>query len=317
MTGNIGRPGTGANSITGQCNAMGSRLFSNTTNLLGGHDFANAEHRQKVADVLEHRRMPRFRSRSSWPYHQIIEGILERRDPRPVGHRAPTRPIRGSIRATAATFSTGSTFSSCRTCTTRPRRRSSPTSCCRPPAGARRKARSSTPNGASACIKKVARAPGAGARRLFDLQADRRSTGAAARCFAQWNSPEAVFQILKQLSAGQPCDITGIDDYRMLDERGGIQWPYPARRWEPDSERRLVRRRPLLSPRTAARASSSSDPRPLPEAPDAQVSFLLLTGRGSAAQWHTQTRTGKVGRAAQALPGASCTSRSIRAMPPS
>ena len=37
LTGNIGRPGTGANSITGQCNAMGSRLFSNTTNLLGGH----------------------------------------------------------------------------------------------------------------------------------------------------------------------------------------------------------------------------------------------------------------------------------------
>ena len=43
MTGNIGRPGTGANSITGQCNAMGSRLFSNTTSLLGGHDFTDAE----------------------------------------------------------------------------------------------------------------------------------------------------------------------------------------------------------------------------------------------------------------------------------
>ncbi len=39
MTGNIGRPGTGANSITGQCNAMGSRVFSNTTNLIGGRDF--------------------------------------------------------------------------------------------------------------------------------------------------------------------------------------------------------------------------------------------------------------------------------------
>ncbi|HEV2969687.1 MAG TPA: molybdopterin-dependent oxidoreductase, partial [Pirellulales bacterium] len=49
MTGNIGRRGTGANSITGQCNAMGSRLFSNTTNLLGGHDFTNADHRVKVA----------------------------------------------------------------------------------------------------------------------------------------------------------------------------------------------------------------------------------------------------------------------------
>jgi len=53
ITGNIGRPGTGANSITGQCNAMGSRLFSNTTSLLGGHDFGNQQHREKVADILE------------------------------------------------------------------------------------------------------------------------------------------------------------------------------------------------------------------------------------------------------------------------
>jgi assimilatory nitrate reductase catalytic subunit len=53
MTGNIGKPGTGANSITGQCNAMGSRLFSNTTNLLGGHDFANPNHREKVARIID------------------------------------------------------------------------------------------------------------------------------------------------------------------------------------------------------------------------------------------------------------------------
>src|SRR5207302_10193554 len=52
MTGNIGRPGTGANSITGQCNAMGSRLFSNTTSLLGGYDFNKVEHRERVSQVL-------------------------------------------------------------------------------------------------------------------------------------------------------------------------------------------------------------------------------------------------------------------------
>ena len=34
MTGNIGRPGTGANSLTGQCNAMGSRAYSNTASTL-------------------------------------------------------------------------------------------------------------------------------------------------------------------------------------------------------------------------------------------------------------------------------------------
>ena len=56
MTGNIGRPGTGANSITGQCNAMGSRLFSNTTNLLGGHDFANPDASPQGGRRARHRR---------------------------------------------------------------------------------------------------------------------------------------------------------------------------------------------------------------------------------------------------------------------
>ena len=53
LGGHIGKPGTGANSITGQCNAMGSRLFSNTTSLLGGHDFECADDRAKIADILE------------------------------------------------------------------------------------------------------------------------------------------------------------------------------------------------------------------------------------------------------------------------
>ncbi|HTL18416.1 MAG TPA: molybdopterin-dependent oxidoreductase, partial [Patescibacteria group bacterium] len=76
MTGNMGRPGTGANSITGQCNAMGSRLFSNTTNLLGGHDFLNAEHRDKIAQSLS---IPveRIPAKNSWAYDQILQGIAD------------------------------------------------------------------------------------------------------------------------------------------------------------------------------------------------------------------------------------------------
>jgi anaerobic selenocysteine-containing dehydrogenase len=34
-------------------------------------------------------------------------------------------------------------------------------------------------------------------------------------------------------------------------------------------------------------------PRNLPEVTDAEYPFLLLTGRGTSSQWHTQTRTGK------------------------
>ena len=35
------------------------------------------------------------------------------------------------------------------------------------------------------------------------------------------------------------------------------------------------------------------DPRPLSEPPCSEYPFILLTGRGSASQWHTQTRTSK------------------------
>lgn len=52
ITGNIGRPGTGANSLTGQCNAMGSRAFSNTAGLYGGGDFDNPIRRKAVAEAL-------------------------------------------------------------------------------------------------------------------------------------------------------------------------------------------------------------------------------------------------------------------------
>src|SRR5262249_60878510 len=52
MTGNIGRPGTGPNSVTGQCNAMGSRLFSNITGLIGGRDFLNPAHRAEISAIL-------------------------------------------------------------------------------------------------------------------------------------------------------------------------------------------------------------------------------------------------------------------------
>src|SRR5690606_27084198 len=74
ITGNIGKPGTGANSITGQCNAMGSRLFSNTTSLVGGHDFSNESHRRKVADGLgiPYERIP---PESSLAYDQILDRI--------------------------------------------------------------------------------------------------------------------------------------------------------------------------------------------------------------------------------------------------
>ena len=74
MTGNIGRVGTGPNSITGQCNAMGSRLFSNTTGLYGGGEYDNEERRKAVAKALDinPEMLPK---KPTLPYNVIIDKI--------------------------------------------------------------------------------------------------------------------------------------------------------------------------------------------------------------------------------------------------
>jgi assimilatory nitrate reductase catalytic subunit len=109
----------------------------------------------------------------------------------------------------------------------------------------------------------------------------------------EWSSPAAVFEILKRISRGQPCDISGIDDYKMIEELGGIQWPYPASQKITSKERRLFEDGRFYHADGKARFHFG-DVLPVPEATSEEYPFVLITGRGTVAQWHTQTRTGKV-----------------------
>ena len=291
MTGNIGRPGTGANSITGQCNAMGSRLFSNTTNLLGGHDFANPEHREKVARVLDidPALIP---TQPSWAYNEIIEGILQERikglwvictnTAHSWINQGQARDILGRLDCLVVQDMYATTETA------------RMADLVLPAAGwGEKDGTFINSERRIGTIKRVVRAPGQALAdfSIFKLVAEYWGCG---EMFRQWQSPAATFQILKRLSAGQPCDITGIDGYDMLDERGGIQWPCPAGESEavPETERRLFEDGRYYHPDGRARFLYE-DPRPLPEPPSDRFPLLLLTGRGSAAQWHTQTRTAK------------------------
>ncbi|WP_337173264.1 molybdopterin-dependent oxidoreductase [Paludisphaera sp.] len=289
MTGNIGRPGTGANSITGQCNAMGSRLFSNTTGLLGGRDFADPDHRAEVAAILG---IPveRIPSRPSWSYDQIIRGVrdgsirglwvvatnpahswIDQDDLRRALGRLDFLVVQDMYRSTETAELADLLL---------------------PAAGwGEKEGTFINSERRVGLLKKVRRAPGLALAdfSIFRLAAEYSGCG---DLFSEWRSPEAAFQILKRLSAGRPCDITGIADYRAIDEAGGVQWPYPEENPDPSPERRLFGDGRFHHPDGRARFLFA-EPRPLPEPTDEDFPLQLLTGRGSAAQWHTQTRTAK------------------------
>jgi assimilatory nitrate reductase catalytic subunit len=290
LTGNIGRPGTGANSITGQCNAMGSRLFSNTTNLLGGHDFTNAQHREKVAGVLgiDEARIPR---EPSWAYDQIMEGILAGKihglwvvatnTSHSWINQADAREILGRLDTLVVQdmYSTTETAAQAHIML--------------PAAGwGEKEGTFINSERRIGLLKKVARAPGEALSDfyIFKLLAEVWGCG---DMFRRWDSTEDVFQSLKELSRGQPCEITGITDYGMLDDRRGIQWPLrEGLDVQPQAERILFEDGKFFHADGKAKLIFET-PRAIPEATDNRYPFALLTGRGSSSQWHTQTRTSK------------------------
>jgi assimilatory nitrate reductase catalytic subunit len=299
MTGNIGRPGTGANSITGQCNAMGSRLFSNTTNLLGGHDFANPDHRQKVASTLgiDEATIPR---EASWPYHRILEGIL--RDEIHGLWVIATNPAHSWINQGMARdvldrldfLVVQDMYHSTET--------ARQAHLVLPAAGwGEKDGTFINSERRIGLTQKVRCAPGQSLAdfHIFKLVADYWGCG---DMFRRWESPAATFVLLQQLSADQPCDITGVDGYAMLADRGGVQWPFPASGADDRQERRLFENGRFYHDDERARFLFDP-PRPLPARPNDRFPFVLLTGRGSAAQWHTQTRTAKSAILRKLYPG--------------
>ena len=297
MTGNIGRPGTGANSITGQCNAMGSRLFANISDLFGGRDFLNATHREEVAGLLN---IPKERipDRRSLAYDQIVKAVGEGKIKglwviaTNSSHSWIDRNAFNQITEKLELLVVQDLYT-----TTDTAQRAH---VILPAAGwGEKEGTFINSERRFGLVKKVSRAPGLALSdfNIFRLLAHYWGCG---DMFAEWTSPERAFQIIKRLSAGRPCDITGIADYRHLDECGGIQWPWTendARQSSalvpgPLRERRLFADGRFFTPDGRARFHFEP-PRPVAEPADGEFPFVLLTGRGTSAQWHTNTRTAK------------------------
>jgi assimilatory nitrate reductase catalytic subunit len=290
MTGNVGRPGTGANSITGQCNAMGSRLFSNTTNLFGGRDFRDPGDRQAVADVLgiDVGRIP---DQPSLAYDQIVDGVAAGR-------------IKGLwVIATNSAHSwidqrrLREAFGALEFLVVQDMYATTETAelahLVLPAAGwGEKEGTFINSERRVGLTKRVVSAPGVALAdfAIFKLIAEAWGVGPM---FEAWSSPEAVWRVLTRLSRGQPCDMTGIHDYVTIDDAGGIQWPFPeGSAVEAGAERRLFLDGRFHHPDGRARFCFEA-PRALPYAPSEEFPLILLTGRGSSSEWHTGTRTAK------------------------
>jgi assimilatory nitrate reductase catalytic subunit len=330
MTGNIGRPGTGPNSVTGQCNAMGSRLFANATGLPGGREFANPEHRAEVARVLGVP-LARIPDRNSLAYDEILERIADGRIKGlwVIG----TNPAHSWIgkggldaiskrtappEARAVSTQLDAHFGKLEFLAVQDMYHTTDTArlahLVLPAAGwGEKEGTFINSERRIGVVKKVARAPGHALAdfHIFRLVAHYWGCG---QLFGEWSSPQAAFQVLKRLSAGRACDFSGIEDFRHLDREGGIQWPWPqgsgsqvsgsevapgvggsehgTPNSKPARERRLFANGRFFTPDGRAKFLFEP-PREVPERPDAEYPFVLLTGRGSSSQWHTLTRTDK------------------------
>ncbi|MEO5913462.1 MAG: nitrate reductase [Luteolibacter sp.] len=295
MTGNIGKPGTGPNSITGQCNAMGSRLFSNTTSLVGGHDFSDSAHREKVASLLEIP-LETIPSDYSMAYDEILAA-------------AESGKIKGLW--IVATNPFHSWIDSGRLAALREKleflvvqdmyhttESAQAADLVLPAAGWGEKdgcfINSERRIGT---LKTVRKAPGQALSdfRIFRLIAH---AWGCDEMFAKWTNPEAAFKLLRNLTKDRPCDITGIEDYEMIDRMGGIQWPFSEGMGDPNPIISNLRSRRLFEDGIYYTPSGKakflfSPPAAMPEPPDFEFPFLMLTGRGTSSQWHTQTRTAK------------------------
>ncbi len=289
MTGNIGRLGTGACSITGQCNAMGSRAYSNTAGLYGGGDFNNPARRARVAEALGVDESV-LAEKPTATYNQIIEGINEGRikglwilctNPR---HSWTNNETFASAVKKLELFVVQDIYDSIESaedCTVffpvvpgikkegtyiNLERRISAMRPCLP--------RGEHEISDYEAILGVGRALGMG------------------ELLNGWETPRDCFELMKKCSKGMPLDMTGVT-WEGLENSNGIQWPFREGEKLESDQRRLFEDGNFYTPSKKAQFMFElprENPLPLTE----EYPVMFNTGRGSVGQWHTQSRTKEV-----------------------
>ena len=289
-TGNIGKPGAGPMSLTGQPNAMGGREQGGLATTLPGHRLvANPEHRAEIEQAWG---IPPG-AISERPGVTAIEMIerLERGEIKVVWVAAtnPVASLPNSGRVRAA-------FERAETVIVQdayyPTETTQVADVLLPAAQWSERAGTMTNSERRICLlEQVSRPPG---EALPDWQiicriADALGYGDAFR----YDGLEEIFYEYRELSRGRDMDITGISYPLLAQHRAGIQWPYPsnARSGPPDDARRLFEDGRFHTADGRARMHVPAWTPPAEQVDD-EYPLALVTGRVKD-QWHTMTRTGR------------------------
>jgi predicted molibdopterin-dependent oxidoreductase YjgC len=107
-----------------------------------------------------------------------------------------------------------------------------------------------------------------------------------------------VFEEMKVISKGRLCDISGMN-YDNIEKNRGIQWPYTEEQLKNNEEPPAGGKRIYTEEATFRFADGKAKLIPLPfvdnnEVPDEEFPIWLNTGR-LVEHWHGRTKTGKVG----------------------
>lgn len=294
ITGNIGRPGTGANSLTGQCNAMGSRAFSNTAGLYGGGDFDNPVRRKAVAEALEVDESV-LATKPTLPYNAIIE-----------------KAIAGEIKGLWVictnprhSFTNNDEFKKAvenldflvvqdiyeDTHTAQLCDLYLPSV----PAIKKEGVLINTERRLSKVNPVIPKEEGELSD--FEIFLNIGKALGMGSLLDNWKTPRDVFELLKKCSKGMPCDITGVT-YEMLEGKNmegsrGVQWPFKEGQVIEEDERRLYEDGNYYTQSKKAKFHFE-DIAENPTETSKEFPYILNTGRGTVGQWHTQVRSREI-----------------------
>jgi ferredoxin-nitrate reductase len=290
MTGNIGHPGSGPFSLTGQPNAMGGREAGGLAHILPGYRVVkNPQHRQELEALwgLNPGQISPHAGRDAYSMIRGLEqgevGLLWIAATNPAVSMPDLERTKAALRKSPFTVYQDAYY---------PTETADYAHLLLPAAQWSEKTGVMTNSERVVTLCPQFRNPPGQARADWEIFAEVGRRLGFENQFSFQTSAD-VYAEFVTTTRDRPCDMSGIN-YERLRQQGPLQWPAPAISASPQepTNKRLYTNLRFHTPDGRARFAAYHS-RGLAEPPDADYPLVLTTGR-LYGHWHTQTRTGRI-----------------------